>query len=198
MGNTSPVTLRCRTPECSRGCDVDCVSELTEKATPNNELELLRAVRDGNLQRVIAAIANKADVNVRQPLKLATMDRHRSGQPINNCGMTALMYAASNGKASIIRALLTAKARVDEVDERGVSALHLAAASGDLEAFQEMIKAQAKPHVYTEEGESVLDFLPQDVLQDKQLHNEFKRLIPAGPDEDDVMPIPKESAASRR
>lgn len=30
------------------------------------------------------------DVNVRQPLKLATMDRHRSGQPINNCGMTAL------------------------------------------------------------------------------------------------------------
>lgn len=31
------------------------------------------------------------------------------------------MYAASNGKASIIRALLTAKARVDEVDERGAT-----------------------------------------------------------------------------
>ena len=35
--------------------------------------------------------------------------------------LTLRMYAASNGKASIIRALLTAKARVDEVDERGAT-----------------------------------------------------------------------------
>ena len=31
------------------------------------------------------------------------------------------MYAASNGKASVIRALLSAGARVDDTDERGVS-----------------------------------------------------------------------------
>ena len=39
---------------------------------------------------VHAKSVDSQDVNVRQPLKLATMDRHRSGQPINNCGMTAL------------------------------------------------------------------------------------------------------------
>ena len=30
------------------------------------------------------------DVNVRQPLKLITIDRYQSGEPINNCGLTPL------------------------------------------------------------------------------------------------------------
>eukprot|EP00435_Cladocopium_sp_Y103_P027059 s1349_g6.t1 len=179
MGNAPPVPMRCRTPECNRGCDAaDCVQEMMEKdQSPCYELELLRAVRNGNLE---------GDVNVRQPLKLITIDRYQSGEPIHNCGLTPLMYAASNGKASVIRALLSAGARVDDTDERGVTALHLAAASGDINGFREIIDAKAKTNLITEEGETVLDFLPREVLEDrksqgkvdKELHSQFKALLP--------------------
>mmetsp|Transcript_39832 Transcript_39832/g.86184 ORF Transcript_39832/g.86184 Transcript_39832/m.86184 type:complete len:207 (+) Transcript_39832:71-691(+) len=193
MGNVPPLPMRCRTPECNRGCDVaDCVQEMMEKdQSPCYELELMRAVRNGNLEGVRHAIAMKADVNVRQPLKLITIDRYQSGEPIHNCGLTPLMYAASNGKASVIRALLSAGARVDDTDERGVTALHLAAASGDIHGFREIIDAKAKTNLITEEGENVLDFLPREVLEDKELYSQFKALLP-DLDEDDIHPIPSE------
>ena len=47
-----------------------------------------------------------------------------------------------------------------------VSALHLAAASGDVQTFRELINNKANPHFVTEEGETVLDYLPRDVLQE--------------------------------
>ncbi|CAE7532059.1 Slc19a2 [Symbiodinium sp. CCMP2592] len=124
-----------------------------------------------------------ADVNSRQPLKLITLDRYHSGQPIRNCGLTVLMYAAKTGSLKVVTTLINAKARVNDTDERGVSALHFAAASGDFPTFQVLLDHHASPST-TEEGDSVLDYLPQDVRSDSTLLRKFVQSIPAG-DEDD-------------
>ncbi|OLQ09492.1 hypothetical protein AK812_SmicGene6872 [Symbiodinium microadriaticum] len=125
-----------------------------------------------------------ADVNSRQPLKLITLDRYHSGQPIRNCGLTVLMYAAKTGCLKVVTTLINAKARVNDTDERGVSALHFAAASGDFPTFQVLLDHHASPST-TEEGDSVLDYLPQDVRSDSTLLRKFVQSLPALGDEDE-------------
>ncbi|CAK8991851.1 unnamed protein product [Durusdinium trenchii] len=182
--------------ECNRACDTaDCINELqanVKEQEMKKEHQLIRAARDGNLNQLKEQIANKADVNVRQPLKLITLDRYNQGMPIRNCGLTPLMYAASSGHLNIVKTLLTAKARVDDTDERGVSALHLAAASGDFETFAELVNAKASTNLITEEGETVLDWLPQEVLEDEPRLNQFKACIPSL-NEEDYMCVPGEA-----
>ncbi|CAJ1427111.1 unnamed protein product [Effrenium voratum] len=201
MGNgSSRPFYSCNTGECNR-CDAlvdDCVQDLqltaaTDEMKPSKEQHLIRAARDGNTYGVIEHLKSGADVNARQPLKLITLDRYHSGQPIRNCGLTPLMYAASNGHSDVIKVLVQSRARVNDADERGVTALHLAAASGDFSSFSELLAAKASPHFLTEEGENVLDYLPQTVLEDGDLLQQFHDAMPQEKDQEVDFAVASES-----
>jgi len=198
MGQTAAVHCRtdCRAPPRCEAIAQDCIQDLNPSlAEPSPESKLIRAARDGNLEVVTQQIKMGADVNSRQPLKLITLDRYHSGQPIRNCGLTVLMYAAKTGSLKVVTTLINAKARVNDTDERGVSALHFAAASGDFPTFQVLLDHHASPST-TEEGDSVLDYLPQDVRSDSTLLRKFVQSIPAG-DEDDCV-VAHEAKKGRR
>jgi len=135
MGNAVPV---CQTQCASdHACDAalkDCIQELPlgRPEAPTLEQKLLAASRDGDLTTVQSCLAEGADVNSRQPLKLITLDRYQTGQPVKNCGMTPLMLASRNGHSRCVDVLIKAGSRINDYDEEGVTALHLAAASGEL------------------------------------------------------------------
>ncbi|CAE8642289.1 unnamed protein product, partial [Polarella glacialis] len=138
---------------------------------------LLSASRAGDCTVVQTCLAAGADVNVRQPLKLCTLDRFQKGEPLRNCGLTPLMISARGGHARCVAALLKEGALVNEVDEDSVTALHFAAASGDLEIFQSLIVAGARTDAVNEECEGVLDYLPQAVRIDAHLLKQFEEVI---------------------
>eukprot|EP00440_Ansanella_granifera_P070818 gb/GFBE01076857.1/.p1 GENE.gb/GFBE01076857.1/~~gb/GFBE01076857.1/.p1 ORF type:complete len:211 (+),score=61.01 gb/GFBE01076857.1/:1-633(+) len=182
MGNSIPACQTdCRANDVA--CDAQlkqCIQELPmgKPEEPSADQLLLAACRDGDASSVEALLVGGADINARQPLKLVTLDRYQSGQPVRNCGMTPLMLAARNGHARCIAVLLKNGPRVNDIDEEGVTALHLACASGDLDCVKLLLDAGARANALNEDGESVLDYLPAEVNENKELLNQFKALLP--------------------
>mmetsp|Transcript_62512 Transcript_62512/g.116941 ORF Transcript_62512/g.116941 Transcript_62512/m.116941 type:complete len:207 (-) Transcript_62512:92-712(-) len=201
MGQSQGMGVSCRPADCRpnqcEGVVQDCITDLVPKDAITREAKLLKATREGDLQAVTEQITLGADVNARQPLKLITLDRYHSGQPIKNCGLTPLMYAASDGCHKIVVALLQARARVNDTDERGVSALHLAAASGDFATFQALLMNEARANAVDEEGDTVLDYLPQEVLADSALLDKFKNSMPPGSIKEEDFAVACESKKSK-
>mmetsp|Transcript_17223 Transcript_17223/g.27472 ORF Transcript_17223/g.27472 Transcript_17223/m.27472 type:complete len:189 (+) Transcript_17223:77-643(+) len=163
--------------------ELDCadvtehIPSLNKPKAPCVNDVLLSASRAGDCTVVQTCLAAGADVNVRQPLKLCTLDRFQKGEPLRNCGLTPLMISARGGHARCVAALLKEGALVNEVDEDSVTALHFAAASGDLEIFQSLIVAGARTDAVNEECEGVLDYLPQAVRIDAHLLKQFEEVI---------------------
>ena len=75
----------------------------------------------------------------------------------NSLGVTALMAAAGNGKASCAEALLDWGADKDAVDSEGSTALHWAAAAGSLECARLLVHAAADGTKRNEMGKTALD-----------------------------------------
>jgi ankyrin repeat protein len=96
-------------------------------AAPSNSARdnLNDASEAGDLSRVRALLAAKADVNATDP-----------------DGTTALFLAAQNGHLEVVRALLAAGADVNAAKPDGATALFIASAYGHLEVVQALLAAK--------------------------------------------------------
>eukprot|EP00808_Paulinella_micropora_P002414 g69873.t1 len=92
--------------------------------------EFVEAAQNGKLDRVRELLAQRADVESRNPARM------------NN---TALMETASNGRTDIFQALLAAGANVNAANEKGITALHMAGWNGYTEMAQALLAAGANP-----------------------------------------------------
>eukprot|EP00439_Symbiodinium_sp_Y106_P010572 s2376_g1.t1 len=111
-----------------------------------------------------------ADVNSRQPLKLITLDRYHSGQPIRNCGLTVLSLSSRSRIGSFLcksAAHRTDCARGLSLQEAlcGAQPLYVhaqlrmyAAKTGSLKVVTTLINAKARVNDTDERGVSALHF----------------------------------------
>jgi ankyrin repeat protein len=100
-----------------------------------------QAVRRGNVKEVKAALAAGVNVNAVEPLSWDRKGRTRGG------GMSALMIAAEEGHADVIRLLAQAGANVEERrggDDDGFKPLHVAAEHGRADAITALLDAGAR------------------------------------------------------
>jgi len=97
----------------------------------SNQL-LLNAAALNDLQALVDAIDDGADLNVKNP----TMD-------------SALHLAARKGFTDIVMTLLEACANVNIADDKGVCPIHLAAQRKHLKCLQALVKAKANVNCHT-------------------------------------------------
>jgi ankyrin repeat protein len=119
---------------------------------------LMIAAREGNAAAVELLIARGADVNAGIKVRPGARPRMqnegggshgegiiRMGVPIQGAkppqpgGMTALIYAARDGRLAVVKQLLDAGARIDQADVNGQTPLLMAAMSGQLETAKLLI-----------------------------------------------------------
>jgi hypothetical protein len=139
----------------------------------NDETALIRAAREGNVQRVKELIGDGADVNIRDingqtALTDAASNGHTDcvkaliaaqanlSAKDNNLGENALMWAASNGHAEIVKALITAHADVNLKDSLGKTALILAAEEGHADVVRTLVRAGSNLNAKDKEGNTAL------------------------------------------
>ena len=103
------------------------------------ENDLFRAAEHGDLSRVKALLAAKADVNATQG-DLAT----------------ALLMASENGHLEVVRTLLDAKADVNAKPGDGGTALMMASQNGHREVVRALLDAKADVNVKTANGTTAL------------------------------------------
>ena len=96
--------------------------------------DLISASGAGDLSRVKALLAAKADVNA----KAAN-------------GVTALIYASQNGNLHVVQALVAAKADVNRERADGITALIIASQQGYLEVVQALLAAKADVSAKTDQ-----------------------------------------------
>jgi ankyrin repeat protein len=116
--------------------------ELGAKCEPAQGVPALlsaAAIADDDLRGVQLLLKHKARVDATDSL-----------------GRTALMNAALEGHAAIVRVLLGAGANADHADRRGVTALMEAARAGAHAVLDELIAAQANARVRDEHGRDAL------------------------------------------
>ncbi len=101
--------------------------------------DLRHAAYKGDLARVNALIAAKADVNA----------QHKNGG-------TALMWASSKGHIEVVRALLAAKADVNARDGMGETALMKASFKGHVEVVRTLLTAKADVNAKDKDGSTAL------------------------------------------
>ena len=89
----------------------------------------------GDVSQIKSLLAANADVNAKTDI-----------------GMTALMFAAVNGRLEVIQILLAAKADVNARGYKGVTALMLAAERGQLEVLKLLLAAHADAKATTVGG----------------------------------------------
>jgi ankyrin repeat protein/CubicO group peptidase (beta-lactamase class C family) len=73
-------------------------------------------------------------------------------EPLNERGMTALMWAATNGMADTVTALIKAGAKINAVTLKGTTPLMFAAGNGDLATLKVLIKAGAGVNIENQFG----------------------------------------------
>ena len=104
-----------RTDETEENAAAPDFAALLDKATPNStDSELIRALREGDLDRAVALLAEGADVNAPGEL-----------------GRTALMYASAAGREDLAAALLDAGAEIHAKDDSGNTALFFLPSADD-------------------------------------------------------------------
>ena len=103
--------------------------------------ELRLCARYGELDELLAAIQNGADVNSQD-------------EAVKN---TALHYASANGHVAIVDKLLERGAEKDAANESGNTALHWAAQNGHTEVVLRLLNAGVKPALENTFGRTPLD-----------------------------------------
>lgn len=113
-----------------------------EEGTPRNSLgrTLIAAARDGDMVRVIALLAQGAEVDARTETN----------------GYTPLLWAASRGHAETVRILLSAGANADVQADDGQTALMRACDNGRTEIAAVLVGAGADVNLATENGVTAL------------------------------------------
>merc|ERR1719336_2526023 len=177
MGNAAGVVSGCQPEHCGDACRHSYAESVSHASMLGQQL--LSASRDGDLVTVRVCLASGTDVDVRQPLKLLTMDRYDQGERIRQAGFTPLMYAVQAGNMRIVQALLDARARVNAKDEDGTTPVHLAAASGELGILNILIQAGARTETLDEDGKGVLDYLPEEIQCDAMVVRRWREKLEA-------------------
>lgn len=148
-----------------RGLDVNSVDKRGEPL-------LVIAARNGSVDLVKALIARRAKlegVNAvgETALAVAAFNGHdevagvlldAGANPVNVHGWSALHYAAMQGHAGLLRALIARGAPVDALAPNGSTALMLAARSSSLAAVRVLLDARADARIRGRDGETAADW----------------------------------------
>jgi ankyrin repeat protein len=115
------------TPEFNKAtANVKAKQEPAENGAAANAVDLNKLISKGTLNN-LKKLINQGTVNQK-----------------NNKGMTPLHYAAREGRLDMVKALINANVKIDEVNQRGQTALHLAAKNGRTEVVKLLLGADAK------------------------------------------------------
>jgi ankyrin repeat protein len=112
------------------------------------DLELIEAVREGDLARARAAISSGADVNV------------HDSRPLLGAGNTPLHDAANGGQSHLVRMLLDAGADVNARCAAGWTPLMRACNAGELAVVKTLLDEGADPHLRNAEGYTAYGRVP--------------------------------------
>jgi ankyrin repeat protein len=107
---------------------------------------LLLAIDTGLTEAALLLIQRGADVEARTGFT-------GNDQP----DMNALMWAAYEGQAEVVAALLDKGARIDLQNGSGHTALMIAAATGQADALQRLLTRGADPALRNRDGQTALD-----------------------------------------
>jgi ankyrin repeat protein len=115
---------------CTNGSSALVGLLLKAGAQPNTpigtgETPLMTCAHTGNIEAVRMLLAHGVDVNAKEPIQ----------------NQTALMWAAAEQHASVVKALIEAHADVKAHTKTGFTALHFAAREGDLESARALLDA---------------------------------------------------------
>jgi uncharacterized protein len=110
-------------------------------ATGAADSRLIDAVKNQDQQTARKLLENRSHVNVNES----------DGE-----GMTALLWAAHQGEADMVKCLIEAGANVKAATRFGNTALHEAATLGDADIIRALLKAGADPNAVRSEGDTPL------------------------------------------
>ncbi|XP_076175196.1 uncharacterized protein LOC143150636 isoform X2 [Ptiloglossa arizonensis] len=105
----------------------------------------LRAVRSGNLERVIEFLDTDLDINT-----------------ANSNGLNALHLASKDGHVEIVTELLKRGAKVDAATRKGNTALHIASLAGQAEVVSILIQYGAAVNIQSQNGFTPLYMAAQE------------------------------------
>jgi ankyrin repeat protein len=119
---------------------------------------ILQAAKEGKTPELTALIQQGADVN--------TQDADK--------GMTALMYAAEEGRVQAVKVLIESKANISLAAKKGTTALMFAALAGNMEIVKALLAAGADTKTKDANGQTALVFArekakAQGMYADEQL-----------------------------
>lgn len=95
--------------------------------------KLIEAAKEGNVAAIKSFIKSGANVNAAYPHHVLLVE----------AGSTALHWAARNGQATAIEALIQANANPNVHNDEGITPLHMAAAAGNKGSIEALIQAGA-------------------------------------------------------
>lgn len=160
---------------------------------PSLNVSLVKAVQEGDLNRINLLVAQGADINAASsdqwtPLMIASsggdiemvkilfgegaMPDASSGK-----GWTALMIATVEGRVEVVRALLEHGAQANASNNRGLTALRLAVSMDETEILRALLDAGADVNLKDNEGRTALM-----QAADENIQGSLKVLLGAGAD----------------
>ena len=95
----------------------------------------------------------------------------------DNCGLTALHIAASQGKTEVIRALIKHKADLNARDFEGWTPLHLAAHNGYFKSVSALAKAGADLYAKTKDGDMAIHLAARGEEIEVNPHDELEAYL---------------------
>jgi len=148
------------------------ISPLAAIPTKAAQDDLINAAAAGDLSRIKALLASKANVNASiangaTALIMASQEGHvdvvrallSANADVNaktNKRVTALILASGQGHLNVVEALLTAKADVNARADNGVTALYLASQKGRVKVVKVLLDAGADANIRAEDGRTAL------------------------------------------
>mmetsp|Transcript_89550 Transcript_89550/g.256490 ORF Transcript_89550/g.256490 Transcript_89550/m.256490 type:complete len:218 (+) Transcript_89550:60-713(+) len=189
----------CATAPCASAVDalpLACTGKQWDPATLA-DWELLRAAGDGDWERIEQALANGADIETRgdgfmrprsQKDQVLLPDDAQAdfraseveGQSERGIGLTPLMHAAKEGKATAVQKLLDRGASISARDEDGMAALHFAASAGSHQCCALLLAEGADASLVDDFGRDAFGCLPHG-LGGRGARDDWASLLRAPP-----------------
>jgi len=178
--NNSQVTLECKRIQAPSACAVQVIScgqdEVVEGQVLSN-CQLIHACREGDLENIVLALVNGADLEARTlnytisvPNGSWGSDWEYDAQPGPECtwsfGLTPLMVACREGRSEAVRLLLAKRACPHLQDEDGMRPLHFAAEAGCFKCCQALLVAGADPLIQDDNGRDAYACLSLEATED--------------------------------